>query len=87
MTGNIVYGKSTSVALIIDQSSGPLCVINHNGQAHQEEEDGVSNCKMMKGSSHNELTHYGKFSFHFHPESDAFCCCCCSTFKVIPVFK
>lgn len=26
-----------------------LCVINHNGQKHQEEEDGASNCEMMKG--------------------------------------
>lgn len=30
-------------------STGSLCVINHNGQKHQEEEDGASNCKMMKG--------------------------------------
>lgn len=75
--------KAYLVAIIIDQSSCSLSVINHNKQAHQEEENGASNCKMMKGSSRNELTHYGKFSFHFHPESDAFCCCC-SFFK--PVF-
>lgn len=73
------------VTIIIDQSSGSLSVINHNRQAHQEEEDSASNCEMMKGSSRNELTHYWKFSFHFHPESDAFCCCC-STFKAPPDF-
>lgn len=80
-----VWIKVYLVAIIIDQSSGSLSVISHNKQAHQEEEDGASNCKMMKGSSRNELTHYRKFSFHFHPESDTFCCCC-STFKVPLVF-